>query len=133
MSYCTIEYTTGYYDSIFPAMKMIQVEKDVEFGDVFDDYIICNQGNPLILDDINSKPIIKCGMYAQLTPICLIKRLRSDRSDIKIEGFERYKKQTKFYPALGFEIDGCELGAEIIDNDENKATVVTDYYYIRKY
>ena len=136
MPYCSIERTKCYYDAIFPAMKMVLLEEDAKFGTVFGDYILCEQGNSIVLEEINGfvnmkeADKIKAGRYAQLTPLNLISVIVSDRDDLNIEGFTKHESITVFHPLLGFEDNNGELGAEILDLDKEKEKIVCRYYYV---
>jgi len=132
MPYCHVE-RTKYpypYESMLLHAKIIQLENDATVGDVFNNYILCDEGN-VILNE-NFEFVTKKGKYVTLIPLDFIERLVSDRDDLVINGFKQYKDKKNFYSLKGFEITKKgDLGVEIIDkNDQGK--VVCRYYYIRE-
>jgi hypothetical protein len=129
--FCTVEIAKLDYDRFLYYHKLVILECDANFGDVFDGYILCNGcGNDTFMSGEPTEYLPK-GRYVALLPLHLISRIRSDRDDLDLKGFTKYRKETKFYPLMGFEIEkNGELGAEIGDFDESKATTRVDYYYI---
>lgn len=132
MPYCHVE-RTKYphpYESILLYTKTIQLENDANMGDIFDNYILCDEGNVILNERFEVET--KKGKYVTLIPLDLIERLVSDRDDLVIDNFKKHKDEKTFYSLKGFEItkEG-ELGAEIIDKDD-KGKIVCRYYYIRE-
>lgn len=130
MPYCHVERANRVpYEFMLLHTKTIQLENDASIGDVFDNYILCDEGNlPFNKHEIETKK----GEYVNLIPLNLIGILVSDRDDLVIDGFKKYKDEKTFYPLKGFEItEEGELGAEIIDKND-KGKVVCRYYYVRQ-
>lgn len=133
MLYCSIYRTNCSYDEIFYRMKLIQLENDAKFGEVFDNYILCEQGNPRIyLEGDSENDILKKGTYVNLVPLDLISILVSDSDNLILNEFDKYEQRTSFYPLLGFEVEGDNLGKEIIDYDHEKEIIDIKYYYIKR-
>jgi pyoverdine/dityrosine biosynthesis protein Dit1 len=132
MSYCSVVATINAFDSILPHMKFIKLETDAQYGDIFEDYILCDDGNYTVAETLSDLfKGFKCGDYVKIAPISLVRVFESDRNDIKLDGFCMCEDTKTFYPLTGFKNNNeNELGEEIPDYSNPKTK--TKYYYIRK-
>lgn len=134
MHYCHIEKLNRPFALLNP--KVQKLDCDAKMGDVFDNYILSSFGNSPLKSQIEfgqqDNGVRTCGQWVTLISLDEVEKICSNRKDLNLKDFVLYEDTAIFYPAIGFEMNGGELGAEILDDNPEKAIVKTYYYYIRK-
>lgn len=81
--YCNIIKTKIPYEVSLNYLKLIKLDKDAKQGDIIDDRIISSSGNPF-----NE---FKKGHIAAVIPISLVDIVESNRDDLRLSGFKKFK------------------------------------------